>query len=310
MAAVYPSAAGVPTLSGGYIPQLFATTLLVEFYARTVFGAIFNTDYEGVISKQGDTVTINGLPNITISTHANGQPLVYENPDPPKTSLLIDQGLSYGFALGSVDIKQMSIPALQKWAAHAAERMKIEVDKNVLTYAYGQAHANNTGATAGKESGDINLGSSGAALAVNGANIIDVLVDCGTVLDEQDVPDEGRYVVLPSWAIGKIKKSDLVDASLTGDGTSIVRNGRVGKVDRFEIFGSNSVPKVTDTYTCWHAIFGSRAAGTFASQLIENEVITNPTTFGKLARGLQVFGRKVVKTEALGHLYIRKAAEV
>jgi len=306
----YPSAAGVPTLSGGYIPQLFAATLLIEFYAQTVFGAIANTDYEGTVAKQGDTVTINGLPTINIKNHVNGQDLEYENPDPPKTTLLIDQGKSFAFAVGSVDMKQSSIDMISKWGAHAAANMKIAIDTALLAYVYAYAHAQNAGATAGKDSGDINLGSSGASLAINGANIVDVLVDCGTVLDEQNVPDDGRFVVLPSWAVGKIKKSDLVDASLTGDGKSMLRNGRIGMIDRFEVYGSNNVRKSTDTYSVWNAIFGHKSAITFASQLVENEVITNPKGFGKLVRGLQVYGRKVVKPEALGHLYIRKASEV
>ena len=92
MAAVYPIAAGVPSMSGNYVPTLFAAKMLVKFYAATVFGAIANTDYEGEITEKGDKVEIRTVPDITIRDHVDGQDLTYENPSPGKVTLLIDKG--------------------------------------------------------------------------------------------------------------------------------------------------------------------------------------------------------------------------
>ena len=43
----YPTAAGFPSMSGGYIPEIWAGKALVKFYESTVYGSIANTDYEG-----------------------------------------------------------------------------------------------------------------------------------------------------------------------------------------------------------------------------------------------------------------------
>jgi hypothetical protein len=52
----------------------------------------------------------------------------------------------------------------------------------------------------------------------------------GQVLDEQNVPETGRFLLLPFWATNLLKQSDLKAVYLTGDGTTPLRNGRVGTV--------------------------------------------------------------------------------
>lgn len=308
---VYPIAPGQVDFSNAgaaYTPILFAKKLLVVFYLMTVFGAIANTDYEGEIKKYGDTVIIRELPDIEINEYVDGQNLNYQNPSPGKTTLVIDKGFYYGFNTTDVQEAQADVDFIPQWAEHAGQRMKIKVDGRVLSTIYASAHAANTGDAAGLKSGNINLGKPGTPLAVSKSNILDVIVDCGTVLDEQDVPETNRKLVLPAWATGLIKKSDLKDASLAGDGTSIMRNGRIGMIDRFEIFQSNNLHRTVDgTDTVTHSIFCHPVATTFATQLVNAEKLRAQHTFGWLHRGLQVFGFKVVKPEALGHLYITKA---
>jgi hypothetical protein len=308
--AVFPVASGVPSLSGSYIPIIFAATLLREFYAATVFGAIANTEYEGAIKAAGDTVRIRKLPDIQSRKYVNGQTITFDKPSPSYVELLIDQGYYYGFEVSKVDMAQANVPMVQKWAAHAVHNQKISIDTECLDYIKTLAHASNMGATAGKDSADIDLGTTGAPLGINGSSILDTLIDAETVLDEQNAPDDGRYFVVPSWCKGKVMKSNLANASITGDGTSILRNGRMGQIGKFTIYQSNLLPTTTDgTDKVWYMPFGQKEAVSFASQLVENDVGDNPFGFGKLCKGLQVYGREVVKSEALGIVYGKKAAE-
>lgn len=193
---------------------------------------------------------------------------------------------------------------MNEWSQDAAEQMKMAIDKDILAAIPSDAHIKNAGATAGKVSGNINLGTSGTPFAATKSNILDLLVDMGTCLDEQSVPQSGRYVVLPAKACGLIKKSDLKDASLAGDGTSILRNGRLGMIDRFEIFSSNQVAVTAGKFS---VVFGQKSALTFAAQITEMEDIANPDDFGRLVRGLNVYGFEVIKPEALGHSVITVA---
>lgn len=305
----YVTASGVPSQASVYAPELWATELLREFYTRTVFSEIANTNYEGQIEKQGCSVHIPDLPDITIRDHAIGQKLTYEFPEPADTELLIDKGKYYGFVIDSVQKKQSAYDYMLKWAEKAGKKMKKAIDVDVLANAYGSVHASNAGLTAGAKSSSYNIGVTGTPVALTKTNIVDYIVDCGSVLEEQDIPvEEGCFMVLPVCATGLIRKSDLKDASMTGDGKSLTRTGRLGMIYPFTIYASNNLATSADGgYNCWNAIFGHKDGLTFASQLTENEIIPNPNGFGKLCRGLQVYGYKVTIPKALGHFYFRKA---
>ncbi|WP_431786952.1 hypothetical protein [Vibrio harveyi] len=288
-----------------FVPEIWSGKLLVKFYAATVLAAIANTDYEGEIKNKGDKVIIRSRASITINDYEKGMTLAYEHPESPATELPIDKAKYFAYELKLVDKVQSDLALLNEWSDDASEQMKIVIDTDVLGVVYTQVAPENAGATAGAISGDINLGESGTPLEVDKENILDVIVDMGTVLDEQNIPESGRYIILPARICGMIKKSDLKDASLAGDGTSILRNGRLGMIDRFTIYSSNLLHVEAGAFD---VIFGHKAALTFASQISEMEELKNPNDFGQFVRGLQVYGYKVIKPEAMGHAVLTKKA--
>jgi len=308
MAAVTPVATGVASASGTYTPEVWSAKTLIKFYTATVFGSICNTDYEGEIKSMGDTVQIRTIPDVTIRDYAIGQKLTRERPATAKISLLIDKGKYYSVSINDVERLQSDLNYVEKWTDDAGRQMAITIDAQVLSTQYAYASASNKGNTAGYRSSSFQLGTTGTPVLLDKDNILDYIVDMGTVLDEYDVPDDGRrWILFPPQFCGLIKKSDLKDASLAGDGTSIMRNGRMGMVDRFEIFRSNQLTTTLDggVYIT-NCMFGHPAAISFASQLTENRYIDNPDDFGKVMEGLQVYGHKTIKAEGLGHLYARK----
>ena len=298
----FPVSAGRPNYSGNFIPEIWSGKLIENFYDATVLAAISNTDYEGEIRNMGDTVNIRTTPEITIKTYVKGQTLSVENPDKPKLQLVIDKGEYFACVEDDVDKVQADINLMDTWSKDASERMKIKIDQRVLTDILPDIAASNKGANAGRISANINLGttSTPAALTKDGASstipVLDYLVDMGTVLDEANCPEAGRFVVIPAKMAGMIKKSDLRDASLSGDGTSILRNGRLGMIDRFTVYVSHNLSVSSSKYSI---IAGHKMGFTFASQMTNMETIRSETTFGNIIRGLQVYGYKVVKPEAL-----------
>ena len=303
--AVYPVAAGTADLSGTYIPTLYASKMLVALYATLTVAAITNTDYEALVKQEGgDKVIVRLLPDIVIRNYVKGQGLTYESPAPSTVEFLLDKGKYWAVRVNLVDVKQSDIDYVSKWSVHAGKQMAQAIDIDVLSGIYGSVHANNKGLTAGLKSAGYNLGVAGTPLAVTKVNILDTLVDCGSVLDEQNVAQDDRFIVLPSWMCGLIKKSDLKDASLTGDSTSVMRNGRLGMIDRFEVFNSNNLTTTSSGgHTATECIFGTKMATTFATQVDEKEIFKDPNDFGDKLRALQVYGYKVVKSAALGHLH-------
>lgn len=298
-----------PAYAGKFIPEIWSGKMIEKFYNATVLAAIANTDYEGEIKNQGDTIKIRTKPTITIRDYQADQPLVVERPSSNIVEFQIDQGKYFNTILDDVMETQSDINLMSLWADDATEQMKLVIDTQVLASLPAQIPTANKGAAAGKASQAINLGVTGTPVVLTPANVLNAIVDLGTVLDEQNIPETGRWLLLPPWVAGMIKKSELRNASISGDGVSLLRNGRIGMIDRFMLYSSNMLPKATEgAVQATHIIAGHQHGLSFASQVSKVETLRSEQTFGTLLRGLQVFGSKVLDGVALADLYAVRGA--
>lgn len=307
---VYPAGgAGNGLSAAGFIPEIWSGKLIEKFYSATVLAAISNTDYEGEIKGAGDKVKIRTKPTVTIKDYKADGALELERPQGSVIDLLIDKGKYFNTILDDVMEVQSDLNNLSLWSDDASEQMKIKIDTDVLLDILGDANAANKGTAAGAISANINLGATGSPLSVVGRDasggdieIIDVILRIGQALDEQNIPESGRWIVLPTWAATMIKQSELRQAYLSGDSVSMLRNGRLGMVDRFTLYISNLLPKgvAGGLASGEYVIYGGHShALTFASQVSKVETMKSEQTFGTILRGLQVFGWKVVDGTAL-----------
>jgi len=316
----YPQYSTANSSGAKFIPEIWSGKLQVKFYKSTVMAEITNNDWEGEIKGQSDKVHIRSIPTITIRDYTKGLNLTNEVPESTPIELTIDKGRYFSVVVDDVDEVQADVRLMDIFTNDAAEQMKISIDSDVLNTVPSSAAAANKGATAGAISGDINLGAAGAPRAVTSADVLDVILDAGQVLDEQNVPEDGRWMVVSPWFAAMLKKSDLRQAYLTGDDASPLRNGKLGMIDRFTLYVSNNVNKLTDLGSdgaaggtggaadkaAWHFLAGTRDAISFASQITNVETLRAQTTFGNIVRGLNVYGYKVVKPEALVDVYVAR----
>lgn len=307
--------------SGTFIPSFWSSKLAQKFYASTVFGEIANTDWQGEISGMGDQVIINTIPTITINAYEIGQNLAYEVPAPSTISLTIDKGKYFALNVNSVLEYQSKPKLMDMFTTDAAQQMKISIDKDVMYGTFNQGAAANQGATAGEVSGSYNLGTDAAPVTLTAANILENITKLSSVLDEANVPEEGRFLIMTPTERQLLMQSNLAQAQFMGDSQSMVRNGRIGQIDRFTVYVSNLVPRGAAAKT-WmnpntgtdsasasalkrHAmIAGHKSAITFASQIAKVENLQNPNDFGQLVRGLNVYGYKVVQSKGLALMVV------
>ena len=306
----FPGVPGAPQHSGTLIPTIWAKQFLKYFYIMTVLAAISNTDYEGVIKDHGDQVKINLLPEATTRKLIKGQDLIYDEPESSTRELDIDQGRYFAFNADYIDTAQSGMAHIEAWAKHYAAQMKIDIEKDVFAEVFASVAAENMGATACADSLDINLGTLGAPFVPTKLTILDWIVDIGDVLDQQNIPDDQRAITLPTWACAMIKKSDIRNATITGDGNkSTLRNGRIGMIDNTEIFSARTLSTGTDGGNkVWNALATHKSALTFATQLTKQERFKNQKSFGESIRALESFGFEMIQPTAACHLYIAKAA--
>lgn len=315
--AIYPTGSSSNNLqSTGFIPEIWSGKLVEKFYASTVLAAISNTDYEGEIKNKGDRVKIRTKPTITIRDYKSDGLLGLDRPTGGTVELYIGNGKYFSLILDDVMEIQSDLNVLSMWSDDAAQQLKITVDSDVLDGIYGGMASANKGVAAGVITGSINLGAKGTPLSVVGRNpgsgdveLLDVLMRLGQVLDEQNIPEVGRWVVMPAWAGRQIKQSELRQAYLSGDSVSMLRNGRLGMVDRFTIYISNLLPNNSSNSTNFAAgewpIYAGHAHGlTFASQISKVETLRSELTFGQILRGLQVYGYQIVDGKALAQAQV------
>lgn len=314
---IYPAGSAANGLSGtGYIPEIWSGKLIEKFYASTVLAAISNTDYEGEIKAHGDKVHIRTKPTITIKTYLADAALEMERPQGNQVLLSIDQGQYFNTILDDVMSIQSDINLMSMWSDDAAEQMKIVIDRAVLLGIKDQAAAANRGTTAGAITAAINLGVTGTPLALVAASptggqvdILDCMLRLGQALDEQNIPETGRWIVMPTWAAVLVKRSELRQAYLSGDNVSMLRNGRLGMVDRFTLYTSNLMPSGVSAGLAAgeYLIFAGHAHGlTFASQMTKMETLRSEMTFGQIMRGLQIYGYKVLDGTAIAQACVTK----
>ena len=264
-----------------FIPEVFSKLLQAKFYKKSILPAISNTDYEGEISGQGEKVTIRTVPAVTINNYAGT--ITTQELTTAKVEMLIDKAKYYSFKVDDVLAAQADINMLEGASSDASEGMRIAVETDVLA-------ASVTGAT-----------TIGSQTTITAANILAQILAISTSLDELNIPEEGRFIVLNPAQISLLKQSELRQAYLTGDSTSPLRNGKVGMVDRFNVYQSNMLYKPASGgdagYT--HVLAGHPKALSFASQFTNTETVRMESTFGDQVRGLKVFGSKVVTPDAL-----------
>ena len=343
MAVITPGAvtpvAGVyntnPAYSGTFIPTLWSAKLNAKFYTASTFADICNRDWEGDVKNLGDKVIINNIPTMTIREYVVGGNLQYETPTPNTTEMVVDRAFYYAFNVADVLEYQAKPDLMDMFTNDAGEQMRTRVDSTCLIRTLlaapssGTAEdgvvAANAGATAGVRSGALNLGSDTAPVDISTGNeALNIILRLASVLDEQNVPDTGRYLLLDPVTRLRLMGTNLAQAQFMGDDKSIVRNGLIGTIDRFKVYVTNHLPQRAANTLAYTSGDGSEtvagggtfngrtrilAAGhmsaiTFASQIAKTEQLRNPTDFGDLVRGMQLFGHRVIKGTALARAVV------
>jgi hypothetical protein len=129
-------------------------------------------------------------------------------------------------------------------------------------------------------------------------------------MDVQNVDTDGRWVVVDPVFKELLMDEDakLVNADYGGDGE--VRNGRMpGTIRGFRVYTSNNLP-YEGTGPGTSAAAGSEAhygvivgghdsAVAVADQIAKTESFRSPDSFSDVVRGLQLYGRKILRPQAI-----------
>lgn len=272
-----------------FVPTLWSARLLANMDKNHVYGAIVNRDYEGEITKQGDAVKINQMGEITIGDYEKSDIGKAEELTSEQKTLMIDKAKYFNFQVDSVDQAQANLQLMDKAMERAGVAMADVVDREIAK-SYAEA-----GSAIGDDTTPVEL---------NAENIYEKVVELATKLDEKNTPEEGRFIVLPSFAYGLLLRSpEFVRATDMGD--ELLTKGYVGEVAGFKVYKSNNVPHTEGSK--FKIMAGHPSAITMAEQVVDVRAYEPEQRFSDAVKGLHVFGTKVTQPNALAVLTADRA---
>ena len=272
-----------------FIPEVWSAQLLASLKKSLIFAGpgVANRNYEGDISESGDTVRITSISRPTVATYTKDSTTITpETLTDAQRTLLIDQSKYFAFEVDDIDMRQArSGGALMDEAAVEAAYALADVADQYVAGLYVGVDSSNAISTTSITT---------AALAVS--NLIALKVK----LDTANVPQQGRYVIIPPWYHGLLLGSDLftrVDASGNSEG---LRNGMVGRAFGFDVLVSNNCVNVTGDD--WIVQAGYPGALSFAEQITKVEAYRPESAFSDALKGLHLYGAKLVRPTGIATL--------
>ena len=291
--------------SGNWVPAVYSQKVQKFFRRASVVEDITNTDYAGEIENFGDTVNIVKEPSITVSDYARGQTVNTQTLADDKLQLTVDQGSYFAFKVDDIEERQSHVNWEALATSSGAYSLKRNYDYNVLKNIYDNAatSAANTGTDGSPIDGDA---------AVD--TLADVISAAKTVLDGNDVPEENRWFVAPPAFYKQLRKAGakIMDQSVMADGgASSMRNGIV--TDRplfgFRLYSTNAIAVSSGAASSktfgsagsneYAFLYGHQGAVATANHIAKTELIRDPDSFSDIVRGLHVFGRKILRSDAV-----------
>jgi len=293
-----------------FLPSIYSRKVLNFFRKSSVVEAITNTDYAGEISAYGDSVKIIKEPVISVSDYTRNSDTTETRLTDQEINLVVDSAKAFKFIVDDIESNMSHVNFKEVATSSAAYALRDSYDAAVIANMFSGvstsspdhvlgADASAATQTMGQHQGGSNsidlTGSDGT-----GADPLDVMAFMAKLLDEQNVPEEGRWFVAPpSWYEQLSQSGSKLMSVDFNAGQGSIRNGLVssGKLRGFDMYKSNNIAAAS---TASGKVLAGHISSTATAQtIISTETLRDPTSFGDIVRGLHVYGSKVLRPEAL-----------
>ena len=266
-----------------FIPTIWNEAINRELERSHVFVADTNRQYEGDVSKAGDTVRILGIGKPTISTHItkNGSitlsdPEVVED---SSVSLLIDHVAYFNYMVDDIDKRQAVGGIMDALSKETSEALAQEEDVAVAELA--------------DATDAVMKDASHTQITTN--NVLSY-IDAGLEkLYENDVtPQTEITLTVPPWFYMILKQAYL---KLDTDNSEMLENGRVGKYGNVIVRMSNNV--ATNGAGDSLIQLKTKRAIAYAKPMTHTEPYRPEKKFSDAVKGFILFGTRIVRPKEM-----------
>jgi len=296
-----------------FLPSVYSRKVLNFFRKASVVEGITNTDYAGEISAYGDSVKIIKEPVISVSDYTRGSDTSATKLTDQEINLVVDSAKAFKFIVDDIETNMSHVNFKEVASSSAAYALKDSYDAAVLATMFSGVSASSPDHVIGSDSGTADATMSHATNSVDllgsdgtGVDALDLMARMARKLDDQNVPEEGRWFVAGPQFYEELGKSGSKLLSVDFNaGQGSIRNGLVssGKLRGFDMYKSNNIAATSSA--SGKVMAGHISSTATANTILSTEVIRDPSSFGDIVRGLHVYGAKVLRPEALvGAFYV------
>jgi hypothetical protein len=151
-------------------------------------------------------------------------------------------------------------------------------------------------------------GATSATPGSGNANPLQIVARMARLLDQQNVDTNNRWLVVDPVFVEVLKDED--SRLLNGDfGGSGIQNGLIlNNLHGFKVYMSNNLPSIgtgpsttggTNSSNFGMIVSGHSSAVATAEQINKTETYRDPDSFADIVRGMHLYGRKILRPEAL-----------
>jgi len=290
-----------------FLPKVYSKQVLNFFRKASVAEAITNTDYAGEIANFGDSVRIIKEPVITVDQYERGQDITATKLTDQEVTLVVDIANAFKFIVDDIETQMSHVNFRDVATSSAAYALRDAFDAGVIISMFagvsssspdhilGSDNATDLAAGTFDGTGNLDIG-----FGSNEHDPIDVMAKMARLLDEQNVPEEGRWFLASPdfYEVLAQSASKLLSVDYNA-GQGSIRNGLVssGKLRGFNMYKTNNIAATSNA--AGKCLAGHISSTATAQTITSTEVLRDPDSFGDIVRGLHVYGTKVLRGEAL-----------
>jgi hypothetical protein len=322
-----------------FVPEIWTGRLIANLKGSTILPALCTREFEGVLKGAGDIAWVHGTGRVATSDYVMGEAIAYQDASDGKVGIAVEKAKYYAFKVEDIATAQAQPAFVNELTKEAAYALAKDVDR----YLYGKMLTASVGTV-----NDIGL-AGGSVATGNGASLTiaiglgqghstpadsayDSLVTLSTVMDDDLAPDDGRFVILPSFATASILRDTRFVANGQDGGNAMkFGKGSIGKLAGIEVitmprgyFGAElhggdaaslslaahrnmtTIPGdaagamvqvgaySAGDYSC---VAGVRGAMAYIEQFVKTEKLRLEAAFSDAVRGLLLFGGGEIKPQ-------------
>jgi N4-gp56 family major capsid protein len=238
------------TTAATFIPELWSDEIIAAYKQNLVMANLVNKmSFKG---KKGDTLHIPKPTRGSASAKAASTQVTLIAATESEQQVLVNKHYEYSRLIEDITEAQALASLRRFYTDDAGYALAKQVDTDLIQLGRGAQGGSGTAAY-----NKAVLGGDGSTLYVDGTNVGTALTDAGIrkviqTLDDQDVPMDSRYLVVPPAArntlMGLARFTEQAFVGEVGGGNTI-RNGQIGDVYGTKVFVSTNCDTATTATT-------------------------------------------------------------